>query len=221
MMIYISTFFLALLVSITAQANNNVSAQVANYGDKWITTVNGSVGITEEFTMNAQLDSTGYLSLGGGYGDFLESNYIEIYVNYGRSDYIDVYDLGLFAVRPLNEYFTVYANTSHQWRKTHDFLGVELSLFDQREWANTFGLTYHYTSWLDVDVSISHDRLLSGNRGLNAVENDNINSQDITVTYIHKWAKPYMRYTHGQYRVSPGEPITSESSLEFGVSLEY
>lgn len=213
--------FSALLVTITAQANNNVSANVASYGDKWISTVDGSVGITEEFTMNAQVDSTGYLSLGGGYGDFLDNFYIEVYGNYGRAEYIDVYDVGVFAITPLNKDFTVYANTSHQWRKTHDFLDVQLSLFDQREWTNTLGLTYHYTSWLDVDISISHDRLLSGNRGINAVENDNINSQDITVTYIHKWAKPYIRYIHGQYRVSPGEPITSGSSLEFGISLEY
>lgn len=215
------TLILTLFTLISGSTNaTTLSAQVSKYGEDYITTVSGQTNITKEFGMNAEIDSTGYLSVGGDYGKMFGSWYAEGFATYGRADILDVYDAGLFSATNLKA-VQVYYMSYHQWRKTKGFPVLGLKIFDQREWKNTLGFGYSVLDWLELGVSFSYDKLLSGNTGFNEVENDSINSQDITLTLKQHKIQPYMRYTTGVHRVRPGEPITRSDSWELGARVRY
>jgi hypothetical protein len=218
--LYYSLFlFLFFMVSVSANANT-ISAQVSKYNDEYIATVTGQTDITNEFGMNAEVDSTGYLSVGADYGKMFGSWYVEGFVTYGRADVLDIYDLGGFTATSFDR-LQVYYMSYHQWRRTKGFPVLELKLFDQREWKNTLGFGYSVLDWLELGVSFNYDRLLSDNTGFNEVKNDSINSQDLTLTLKQHAIQPYVRYTTGVHRVRPGEPITRSDSWEFGARFRY
>jgi hypothetical protein len=212
-------FTLITCVSASASANS-LSAQVSKYSDEYITTVSGQTDITNEFGMNAEIDSTGYLSIGGDYGKMFGSWYVEGFITYGRADVLDIYDLGGFAATSFDS-LQVYYMSYHQWRRTKGFPVLELKLFDQREWKNTLGLGYSILDWLELGASFNYDRLLSGNTGFNEVENNSIHSQDLTLTLKQHAIQPYMRYTTGVHRVRPGEPVTRSDSWELGARVRF
>lgn len=220
-MIFYRVFILFLITLTTVPANaNSLSAQVSKYSDEYITTVSGQTDITNEFGMSAEIDSTGYLSVGADYGKMFGSWYVEGFATYGRADVLDIYDLGGFTATSFDR-LQVYYMSYHQWRKTKGFPVLELKLFDQREWKNTLGFGYRLLDWLELGVSFNYDRLLSGNTGFNEVENNSINSQDLTLTLKQHTIQPYVRYTTGVHRVRPGEPITRSDSWELGARIRY
>ncbi len=69
---------------------------VSNTDDEWVVTASGYLQATEEWNISAEVDSTGYLELGTGYGVMLGQFYTEAFVSYGRADLFDVYDAGVF-----------------------------------------------------------------------------------------------------------------------------
>ena len=82
-------FYLLLIISPPLFANQ-LSTDVSHYGDEWILTAYGNTDITDNVSVNAELDSTGYLALGTGYGFFFPQAYIEPYLKYGRGEGLDV-----------------------------------------------------------------------------------------------------------------------------------
>jgi len=202
-----------------AAAEPQIGFQVSKTGDDWIGTVTGSIQATEEVNVSAEIDSTGYLEIGTGYGLMFGQLYTEAFASYGRADSIDIYDLGIFTGTALTENLMAFASTSHEWRDTKAL--IDIDWLDQREWKSSIGLSYSPLEWLNTSYNFNHDRLLSGNRWSQDVVNDNINSHDITITFKPKWVEPYLKYTYGEYRVRPGERVTSESSYEMGVNFKF
>ena len=200
---------------------DTISFQVSHYDDEYIATVLGSTDITEEFSMDAEVDTTGYLELGGGYGVIIGRWYIEGFASYGRADNIDVYDLGGLIATSITKAFTVYFISYYQWRETKGFPILELEWFDQQEWKNTLGLAYSPVPWFEVSISGNYDILTSSHERVGEVENKSINSQDVTLTFKHKMIEPFIRYTTGVHRVRPGELITRDDSVEIGVSANF
>ncbi|WP_394250009.1 hypothetical protein [Vibrio profundi] len=188
----------------------SLSFQTAKAGDSWIGTVSGVIQATEEINISAEIDSEGYLELGTGYGLMLGDYYAEAFVSYGRADLMDIYDIGLFGGTALTDNIMVFANTSHEWRK------VSIPIFDMtsREWKNTIGTSYSPSEYMNFSYSFSHDRSLTGDKGY-------YNSQDVTFTLKPKWVEPYLKYTFGQKRVSPGDVFRSDGSVELGFNLRF
>jgi hypothetical protein len=214
-------FLIYLLVLPVTLWADTITFQVSHYDDEYIATVFGSTDITEEFSMNAEVDTTGYLELGGGYGVVLGQWYIEGFASYGRADNIDVYDLGGLVATSITKKFTVYFISYYQWRETKGFPILELDVFDQQEWKNSLGLAYTPIHWFEVSISGNYDLLTSRSERLGEVENKGINSQDLTLTFKPKWVEPFIRYTTGTHRVRPGEPITRDDSVEIGISAKF
>ena len=106
----------------TKASEPQLGFQVSKTGDDWIGTITGSLQATEEINISAELDSTGYLEIGTGYGAMLGQFYTEAYASYGRADSIDIYDVGLFSGTALTETVMLYASTSHEWRKPKHYL---------------------------------------------------------------------------------------------------
>ena len=218
------TYTLSILLSISASymakaSEPQLGFQISKTGEDWIGTATGNLQATEEVNINAELDSTGYLEIGTGYGVMLGQFYTEAYASYGRADSIDIYDVGIFSGTALTEAVMIYASTSHEWRKTKTLLDVDW--FDQREWKSTIGVSYSPKTWLSASYSFNHDRLLSGDRFSQDIINDNINSHDITLTFKPKWIEPYIKYTYGEHRARPGEPVTSDSTIEAGFNFRF
>ena len=204
-----------------ANAENRVTAQLSHYNSEQIVTVYGTTEINDTFSIKGEVDSTGYLEIGGSYGKIIGRYYIDLFGNYGRAEVIDIYDLGVLGAMVISNKLTLFFNTTHEWRKTKGYPILELEIFDQREWNNSLGAIYKMLPSLEVSYAFNHDRLLSGNRGINEVENDNINSHTLTLTYKLKWFDPFIKYTNGQHRVRPGEPITRSDSVEIGARAKF
>ena len=214
-------FALLTIVSINVSANS-LSSQVSFYDDENIVSVYGTTNVTDSVSVNAEIDSTGYLALGAGYGEIFGSWYLEGFFNYGRADLIDILDLGIMAGTSLSEKVTVFYLGYHQWRETNGIPGaIGSEVFNAREWQNTIGFSYEPSEVFEISVSLSHDRLLSGHWLVADVENKNINSQDVTFKYKTRVVNPFVRYRTGEYRVRPGEPITRDDTFEFGVSASF
>jgi hypothetical protein len=212
---------MAMLVTLSVSANDHqlqqlsyhepsLSFQTAKTGDSWVGTVSGVIQATDAININAEIDSEGYLELGTGYGLVLGQFYTEAFVSYGRADLIDIYDVGIFSGTALSENIMLFANTSHEWRK--------FSLADlhdaNREWKSTIGTSYSPSEHMSFSYSFSHDRQLTGEKGY-------YNSQDVTFTLKPKWVEPYVKYTFGQKRVSPGDVFRSDGSVELGFNLRF
>jgi len=199
----------------TARFTTSVSA----FDDDWLASLYGSIQITEKITLTTELDSNGYLGLGAGYSFFFKRSYIEPYLSYGRSDLLDLYDAGMFGAYILSPKWTAFGFTTHQWRDTTFLPLLAPKLFNQTEWITTLGVNYDFAEWGDVDLTVNHYRLLSGNRGINEVANDNITSLSVGLNSSLEPVEPFVRFTVGEHRVRPGDPVLTESSIEFGIRL--
>ena len=197
------------------------STSVSRWDDQWLVTINGLVEITERANMTVELDTDGYLGVGAGYSFQISRAYVEPFVRYGRSDLVDLYDIGVFGAYAIGPRATGYASVAHQWRYANVFPLLDLTLFDQTELQSTIGINYKLSEQFDVDLSLNHLRLLSGNRGINEVENPNITSAGIALSYRIKAVEPYVRFTVGQHRVRPGDPIITDNSVEFGLRFSF
>nr|VVV04888.1 hypothetical protein AW0309160_02297 [Aliivibrio wodanis] len=209
----IQILLLSLMTSLSASAKYHepdLSVQFSQNNDEWVGTVTANLQATEEISFTADIDSTGYLEIGSGYGVMLGQFYTEAFVSYGRSDFVDIYNVGLFTGTALTQDIMVFANTSHEWRESvfSDWLDTD------REWKNTLGASYTINQWSNFSYSFTHDRELTGSKSY-------YNSQDVTLTLKPKWVEPYVKYTFGESRVSPSDRTRTENSYEVGFNLRF
>jgi hypothetical protein len=209
------------LLSGNTYGEGRVTAQLSQYGDDWVATVYGAVDITKQLAINIEVDSTGYLALGAGYGWLFERSYAEVFGNYGRGDFFDLIDAGVFGVGVVSSNVSLYGMTGLQWRKSNAFPILGVTVFDDREWKNTVGIMWSPIKLIDVDLSASADVLVSGGEGLAAVENRDLLYQSLSISFKPKWVEPFIRITNGKHRVRPGDPIPTYNSLEFGARIRY
>ncbi|MUK75498.1 hypothetical protein GNP84_01105 [Aliivibrio fischeri] len=206
---------LSLFTSLSVSAKYHepdLSVQLSQSNDEWVGTVTANLQATEELSFTADIDSTGYLEIGSGYGLMLGQFYTEAFVSYGRADLIDIYNVGLFTGTALTRDIMIFANTSHEWRESV-FLDL-LNTKTNREWKNTLGASYTINQWSSFSYSFTHDRELTGSKSY-------YNSQDITLTLKPKWVEPYVKYTFGESRISPSDRTRTENSYEVGFNLRF
>ena len=187
--------------------------------DDYVGQFTGNFQVTDEIRFSAQLDTTGYLEMSTGYGFNLGSVYVEPYVSYGKSDYRDIYSGGAFAGMMINDDLMLFTDISHQWRNTNT-LGGELFAGDQRELLSAVGVSYDALPWLNTSYTFRHDRILDDGGWTNA--NDNRNSHEVTATFTqYNDIEPYVQYTRGEHRVSPGAEVLNENSFEVGLNFRF
>lgn len=191
----------------------NLSLQATQNNDEWIGTLAGTIQATEEISIYAEIDTTGYLEIGTGYGTMLGQFYTEAFVSYGRADIVDIYDAGVFTATALTPNLMVFANSSHKWRKST--LGKHLPALEHtsREWKNTLGANYSINPMLNASYTFNYDKGLtdSGYR----------TSQDIQLTFKPKWVEPYIKYSFGDHRVTPSSSVTGDDSVEVGINIRF
>ncbi|EHN70427.1 hypothetical protein [Aliivibrio fischeri] len=206
---------LSLCTSLSVSAKYHepdLSVQLSQNNDEWVGTVTTNLQATEEISFTADIDSTGYLEIGSGYGVMFGQFYTEAFVSYGRADLIDIYNVGVFTGTALTKDIMLFANTSHEWRD--NVFSDALNLKTNREWKNTLGASYTINQWSNFSYSFTHDRELTGSKSY-------YNSQDITLTLKPKWVEPYVKYTFGESRVSPSDRTRTENSYEIGFNLRF
>ncbi|MUJ18620.1 hypothetical protein GNP79_15315 [Aliivibrio fischeri] len=206
---------LSLCTSLSVSAKYHepdLSVQLSQNNDEWVGTVTANLQATEEISFTADIDSTGYLEIGSGYGVMFGQFYTEAFVSYGRADLIDIYNVGVFTGTALTKDIMLFANTSHEWRD--NVFSDALNLKTNREWKNTLGASYTINQWSNFSYSFTHDRELTGSKSY-------YNSQDITLTLKPKWVEPYVKYTFGESRVSPSDRTRTENSYEIGFNLRF
>ena len=189
--------------------------------DNYYASFSGTVNVNENISIDATLDSGGYLELGTAYGDvFFDTVYAEAYVSYGRTDTTDIYTLGMFAGLPLSEHLMVFANSAYDWRSTQDnILGVgNNGVFDEQEWKNTAGLSYSVHNRLTLASTYNVDYLADS---ANAVDSRLATSWDVTATFNVPWFSPYVKYSKGDYRVTPDQERKSQDNIELGLNFNF
>lgn len=186
----------------------------SNTDGDWIVTASGYLQATEEWNLTLELDSTGYLEFGTGYGVVFGQFYTEAFVSYGRADLFDVYDAGVFTGTALGENWMLYANTSHEWRKS--VIGKSFPAFENtdREWKNTIGTSYSPVDFISLGYAYNYDKKLT--------EGGHRTNHEVRMTFKPKWVEPYVKYTFGEHRVSPGSAKVSEdNSVELGINFNF
>lgn len=197
-----------------------MSFQTSKVGDTWVGTLSGTVQATEEINLGFEVDSTGYLELGAGYGMLLGETYTEAFATYGRADLVDIYNLGVFAGKMLTNEVLFFGSTSYEWRKSvfqsDDFPILSPNFNTHREWKASIGTSYTPINWLNFSYSLNHERIMS-----ETTLEPSIYHADFTLTFKPKYIEPYVKYRYGQHRVRPGEPRTTEGTYEFGFNLNF
>ncbi|MCW8346403.1 hypothetical protein MD535_10360 [Vibrio sp. ZSDZ65] len=194
----------------------SMSLQTSKVGNSWVGTVSGTVQATEEINLGFELDSTGYLELGAGYGMLLGETYTEAFVSYGRADIVDIYNVGVFAGRMLTDDVLIFGSTSYEWRRNVIGKILDTGASPHQEWKTSLGTSYTPIDWLNFSYSLNHERIMS----YTDLE-PNILHADFTLTFKPKYIEPYVKYRYGQHRVRPGEPRTTEGSYEFGFNFNF
>lgn len=197
-----------------------MSFQTSKVGDTWVGTLSGTVQATEEINLGFEVDSTGYLELGAGYGMLLGETYTEAFATYGRADLVDIYNLGVFAGKMLTNEVLIFGSTSYEWRKSvfqsDDYPILSPNFNTHREWKASIGTSYTPINWLNFSYSLNHERIMS-----ETTLEPSIYHADFTLTFKPKYIEPYVKYRYGQHRVRPGEPRTTEGTYEFGFNLNF
>lgn len=197
-----------------------MSFQTSKVGDTWVGTLSGTVQATEEINLGFEVDSTGYLELGAGYGMLLGETYTEAFATYGRANLVDIYNLGVFAGKMLTNEVLFFGSTSYEWRKSvfqsDDFPILSPNFNTHREWKASIGTSYTPINWLNFSYSLNHERIMS-----ETTLEPSIYHADFTLTFKPKYIEPYVKYRYGQHRVRPGEPRTTEGTYEFGFNLNF
>jgi hypothetical protein len=183
-------------------------------------TLSGTVQATEEVNLGFEVDSTGYLEVGAGYGMLLGDVYTEAFTTYGRADLVDIYNVGVFGGTMLASDLLLFASTSYEWRKSvfqsNDFPNINDNFNTHKEWKSSLGASYTPVTWLTYSYALNHDRIMSETH-----LEPSIFHADFTLTFKPKYVEPYVKYRYGQHRVRPGEPRTTEGTFEFGFNLNF
>jgi len=189
--------------------------------DDYYASFSGTVNVNENISIDATLDSSGYLEIGAAYGDLVfDIAYAEGYLNYGRTDTTDIYTVGMFAGLPLGEDLMVFANTAYDWRRTQDNIAGagNWGFFDEEEWKNTLGLSYTIQQWVTLSSTYNVDYLTAS---ANQVDNNIATSWDATMTFNTPWLSPYIKYSKGNYRVTPEQQRKSQDNVELGFNFNF
>ncbi|MEZ9592193.1 hypothetical protein AB4302_14630 [Vibrio breoganii] len=186
-----------------------LSFQISQSGDSWVGTVSGTIQATEQVNISADIDSTGYLELGTGYGVMFGDFYTEAFISYGRADIIDIYSLGAFSGTALNESTIAFLSSSYEWRSS----SVDIIDLGIEEWKNTVGVNYSPIDFIRIGYSFNYDRKIT--------EGGYRTNQDVQLTLRPKWVQPYFKYIFGEHRSTPSSKVTSENSYEFGVNFSF
>lgn len=217
----ISTHILAQTPSADKYREPDLSFSSYKIDDNYYASFSGTVNVDENIAIDATLDSSGYLEIGAAYGDLIfDTAYAESYLNYGRTDTTDIYTVGIFTGLPLGENLMVFANTAYDWRRTQDNIaGVgHLGIFNEEEWKNTVGLSYTARQWLTLSSTYSIDYLTDS---ANQVDDNIATSWDATVTFNTPWLSPYVKYSKGNYRVTPEQQRKSQDNVEIGFNFNF
>lgn len=197
-----------------------MSFQTSKVGDTWVGTLSGTVQATEEVNLGFEVDSTGYLEIGAGYGMLIGEVYAEAFTTYGRADLVDIYNMGMFGGTMLASDLLLFGSTSYEWRKnvfqSSDFPNLSPNFSTHKEWKASLGVSYTPVDWLNYSYSLNHDRIMSDTH-----LEPSIFHADFTLTFKPKYVEPYVKYRYGQHRVRPGEPRTTEGTFEFGFNLNF
>ncbi|QFI38711.1 hypothetical protein FR932_13040 [Moritella marina ATCC 15381] len=199
----------------------DLSFSAYNIDDNYYASFSGSINVDEHIAIDATLDSSGYLELGVAYGDLIfDIAYAEGYFNYGRTDTTDIYTIGMFAGLPLNENLMIFANTAYDWRRTQDNIAGagNWGLFDEDEWKNTLGVSYSIHQWVSLSSTYSIDYLTDSP---NQVDDNVATSWDATITFNTPWLSPYVKYSKGNYRVTPEQQRKSQDNVEIGLNFNF
>lgn len=189
--------------------------------DDYYASLSGTINVDENISINATLETNGYLELGTAYGDVLfDKIYAEAYVTYGRSDTTDIYTLGACAGLPLDDKLMVFANSAYDWRRTQDNIAGanNRGWFDEDEWKNTLGLSYAIHQWVTLSSTYNVDLLL---KTPNSIDSRVATSWDVTATFNVPWFSPYVKYSQGNYRVTPDQERKSQDNVELGINFNF
>jgi len=189
--------------------------------DNYYGSLSGSINVDENISIDATIETNGYLEIGTAYGDVIfDVAYAEAYVSYGRTDTTDIYTVGAFAGLPIGERLMVFANSAYDWRRTQDNLAGagNLGLFDEEEWKNTVGFNYSLHKWVSLSSSYNIDYLTDSP---NLVDDNIATSWDITLTANVPWFSPYVKYSQGNYRVTPDQERRSQDNVELGINFNF
>lgn len=108
----------------------------------------------------------------------------------------------------------VFANSSHEWRTSSigkSFPSLEKT---EREWKNTVGASYTPIDFIRLGYSYNYDKKLT--------EGGHRTNHEVRITLKPKWVEPYVKYTFGEHRVSPGSTkISEENSVELGINFNF
>ena len=114
----------------------------------------------------------------------------------------------------------LFMNSAYDWRRSQDnFAGIgNMGQYDEEEWQNTVGLTYKVHQWVSFSSTYSLDYLTDT---AIPVDDDVATSWDVTMTLNAPWFSPYVKYSKGNYRVSPDQQRKSQDNVEFGVNFNF
>ena len=83
----------------------------------------------------------------------------------------------------------------------------------EREWKNTVVQAIHRLILSGLVILIYDKKLTEG---------DHRTNHEVRITLKPKWIEPYVKYTFGEHRVSPGSTKTSEeNSVELGINFNF
>ena len=199
------------------QSATRVSASVQSFDADQIYSVIMNNQINTRWSINGEIDTTGYVSLGGGYGRNIKRWYGEVFFNYGRADIFDTLDSGIFLVRPIGEKNSLYFSTSYNWREN----ALLKELYYQEEWQNSVGVSHAFTKRFTVTISAHYSRLLKDIRLGDVGEKEAVTAQDIRLSYDIAMLEVYVQYFTGEYRVSAGAEVTRDDSIAFGIGSSF
>jgi len=91
-------------------------------------------------------------------------------------------------------------------------------LFDEEEWKNTVGFNYSLHKWVSLSSSYNIDYLTDSP---NLVDDNIATSWDITLTANVPWFSPYVKYSQGNYRVTPDQERRSQDNVELGINFNF
>jgi len=204
------------------ESSFNFQLSKQNSSDDYIGSIYGNVQLTDEIRVSTQLDSEGYLEFSTGYGFNIGSTYIEPYVSYGKTDFIDIKTTGAFVGIMINDSLMVFADTSYEWRTANSDLGlgIQEDLLDENEWRSALGASYTLNEKLIMGYTFHHNRIIDS--GALSYENDNRNSHELSVAFnVTNEIAPYVQYTHGPHRVNQGSVIEDSNSFEAGINFRF
>ncbi|GEM79103.1 hypothetical protein [Vibrio superstes] len=216
-----------------------VNLQASQYDGDYLGVLRVGYDFTDQFSASIDIDTEKYLEVGASYSVIKGNWYLETYARYGFGDELSmtleneqnlkyqthIYDVGFLAGKAINNQVFTYLDTSIQYRNPSHNIdlpsmvdgSVAYELNQQTEWNNTLAVDYSPIDWLSLGLSYNFDFLL----GDHPYENNLRDSVDVSVSLNLPYITPYARYTKGEYRVRPNQPVEDSSYTEIGFYFSF